>query len=168
MENGSVIVFNHMFSKIEKTAYPPNTKPVFIWDGECGFCKFWVVRLKIHTKNKIAYRTYQEAAGQFPDIPVKEFKKASRLIEVNGGIYSGPDSLYRSLQHAENIVWPWHRWYYRYVWFTKVSDHGYFFIAKNRPMMFKLTKVLFGERPEKLKLYWLIYIVVIFVLAAMI
>jgi len=34
--------------------------------------------------------------------------------------------------------------------------------------MLRLTKALFGDRPEKLKQYWLIYIAVVFVLAAMI
>lgn len=153
-----------MFSKIKKTDYPPKRKPVLIWDGECGFCKFWVIRLKTFTEDKITYRTYQEKADQFLDIPLKEFKKASRFIEVDGAVYSGPDSLYRGLLHSDRHTLPWHRWYGSQPWFTKISDHGYDLIAKNRPLMFTLTKALFGKRPEKFRPYWLIYVVLIFAL----
>lgn len=153
-----------MFSKIEKTDYPAKLRPTLIWDGECGFCRFWVIHLKQHTQNKIVYNTYQEAAARFPDIPLKEFKKASRLIEVDGGVFSGPDSLYRSLQYFDSKNFSWHNWYRKYVWFCKISDHGYNFIAKNRPMMFTLTKAMFGDRPEKLKHYWLLFILVIIML----
>jgi hypothetical protein len=47
-----------------------------------------------------------------------------------------------------------------------LSDQGYNYIAKNRPFMFKLTKTLFGERPEKLSRYWLIYTIALVVLIA--
>lgn len=154
-----------MFSKIKKTDYPPKKRPVLIWGGECGFCRFWVIRLKKSTNDNIAYRTYQEVADQFTDIPLREFKKASRLIEVNGAVFSGPDSLYRSLQYSDSKTFSLHNRYRKYSWFTKISDHGYRFIAKNRPMMFTLTKALFGDRPEKFKHYWLVYIIVIVVLA---
>lgn len=157
-----------MFAKFEKTKYPPKIKPVLIWDGECGFCKFWVIRFGTFTKDKIVFQTYQKTAGQYLDIPIKEFKKASRLIEVDGSIYNGPDSLYRSLEHSNEQTWPWHRWYCRHIWFTKLSDFGYNLIAKNRPLMFFLTKTLFGKRPEKFRLYWVIYLLLISILVLII
>ncbi|NNE77212.1 MAG: DUF393 domain-containing protein [Pricia sp.] len=153
-----------MFSKIKMTNYPPQKNPVLVWDGKCGFCKFWVIRLNQHTRGRISFRTYQEAADQFRDIPVKEFKKASRLIELDGRVYSGPDSLYRSLQHSNKKTLPWHYWYHKFGWFAKLSDHGYNFIAKHRPMMFTLTKLLFGEQPQKIKHYWLLYAIILPVL----
>ncbi|MGB7395873.1 MAG: DCC1-like thiol-disulfide oxidoreductase family protein [Pricia sp.] len=146
-----------MFSKIESTAHPPKSKPVLIWDGECGFCKYWITYLKQRTKDNIVFETYQEAASRFPDIPLKEFKKASRLIELDGHVYGGPDSLYRGLKHSDEKTFPWHRWYQEYFWFTRLNDWSYNYIAKNRPFMFKVTKALFGENPKRLKLYWIIY-----------
>lgn len=149
-----------MFAKIQTTAYPPGAKPVLIWDGERSFCKYWVIHLRKYTKHKVTYRTYQEAGDRFPDIPLMEFRKASRLIEGNGNVFSGPDSLYRSLEYSDKRVWPWHSWYHKYAWFEDISDHGYTFIAKNRSGIFKITKALFGKSPERLKPYWLVYMVV--------
>ncbi|MEQ5789442.1 DUF393 domain-containing protein [Muricauda sp. NFXS6] len=149
-----------MFLKIKKTEYSPKEKPVLIWDGTCGFCKFWIIRLQITTKDNIAYLPYQDAADRYKDIPVKEFKKASRLIEPNGKVFSGPDSFYRSLKYT-SIKSPWHNWYQNSKWFSKSSDHTYIFIAKNRALLFKLTKVCFGKNPTNLKHYWLIYLAIL-------
>ena len=149
-----------MFRKFERTKYPPTEKPILVWDGECGFCKYWVTRWKSLTQDKIDYKTYQEVASQFKDIPVKEFKKASRLIETDGSMFSGPDSAYRSYTYSKKSL-PWHRWYHTYTWFTKLSDHGYNYIAKHRPFFFKLTKLLFGNNPKQLQPYWAVYLFIL-------
>ncbi|MDX1761287.1 MAG: DCC1-like thiol-disulfide oxidoreductase family protein [Christiangramia sp.] len=148
-----------MFKKIEYTKYSPS-KPVLIWDGDCGFCKFWKTRWQEKTEGKVDFETYQEKASDFPDIPLKEFKKASRLIESDGKVYSGPDSAYRSLWHADRKTY--HEWYKKYDWFESISDYGYNHIAKNRHFYFQVTKLFFGDDPLKLKPYWLIYLLIIF------
>ena len=153
-----------MFQKIKKTNFPPKEKPVLIWDGTCGFCKYWVTRWKMKTKDAIVYKTYQDAHKDFPDIPLKEFKKASRLIELDGSIYSGPDSAYRCYTYSDAIKWNAHRWYINNRSFQRLSDHGYNFIAKHRPEMFKLTKLLFGPNPTDFKPYWVFYILAIILL----
>jgi len=149
-----------MFQKFTKTNYPPIHKPVLVWDGECGFCKYWVTRWKSLTDNKVDYKTYQEVASQFQDIPLKEFKKASRLIETDGHIYSGPDSAYRSYTYTTKNL-PWHTWYSKHPIFTKLSDHGYNFTAKHRSFFFSLTKLFFGKNPERLQPYWLCYALIL-------
>ena len=153
-----------MFQKIKKTKFPPDTKPIFMWDGTCGFCKYWVTRWKLKTKDTIAYKTYQEAHKAFPDIPLKEFKKASRLIEPDGSVYSGPDSAYRCYTYSDSLKINMHKWYTNSRSFQHLSDHGYNFIAKNRPFMFKLTKLLLGSDPTHFKPYWLYYIITIILL----
>jgi len=145
-----------MFAKIPTTQYPPNTKPVLIWDGECGFCKYWVLRWEQLTKDRVRFRTYQEIASEFPDIPIKEFKKASRFIDLNGTIFSGPDSAYKSYTYSNKSL-PWHRWYHSSTVFRWLSDHGYNFIAKHRPLFYKITILFFGKNPKSIKPYWFIY-----------
>ena len=147
-----------MFKKVHHTENPPSEN-ILIWDGKCGFCKFWKTRWEDKTEGKIVFKTFQEYASNFPDIPIKEFKKASRLIETDGKIYSGPDSAYRSIWHTG--VKTQHRLYRSNVWFRHLSDHAYNHIAKNRSFYFKLTKILFGSNPKKLQPYWLFYLIII-------
>ncbi len=147
-----------MFKKFEYTENPPS-KNTMVWDGDCGFCKFWKTRWEKKTEGKLVFATYQSHAKEFPDIPLKEFKKASRLIETDGKVFSGPDSAYRSLWYAGNKKW--HKWYSSSAWFQKLSDHSYNHIAKNRHIYFRLTKILFGKDPLNLKPYWLLYLLAI-------
>jgi len=149
-----------MFAKIQKTLSPP-AQPLFIWDGECGFCKYWIIVWKIKTSD-LTYKTFQEVASEFPDIPLKEFKKASRLIEVDGSVYSGPDSAYRTMWYFAKPQKHWHRWYQHFSLFRSLSDHGYNFIAKNRPMMMTLTLAFWGKNPLKRKPFWLLWLLGIF------
>ena len=134
---------------------------MMVWDGKCGFCKYWVTRWQYLTEESIDYKTFQEVADQFPDIPLKEFKKASRLIDLDGNIYSGPDSAYKSYDYVAGKSYPYHQWYIKYPWFTSLSDHTYNTIAKNRSFMFKITKAFLGANPLQFKPYWIIYLLVL-------
>ncbi|MAP79974.1 MAG: thiol-disulfide oxidoreductase [Aequorivita sp.] len=143
-----------MFSEIEKTAYPPSKKPMMIWDGDCGFCKYWIIRYKSKTEDRVSYKTYQEAAGYFKDIPLKEFQKASRFIDLNGTVYSGPNSIYKTFTYYIQTPSPqWHNLYNASQLFRFISNSGYNFIAKNRSFMFKLTRSFLGNNPTNLKWY---------------
>src|SRR5690554_435874 len=150
-----------MFSKIEKTNHPPLEIPVMVWDGECGFCRYWITSWSQKTKDRIVFKTYQEVAGIFPDIPLKEFKKASRLIEPDGSIYSGPDSAFRVFTYFEKQNNFWHNLYTKHTWFKSLSNNAYNFIAKHRSSMFMLTKIFFGNNPKSLSPYWLVGSVVV-------
>lgn len=146
-----------MFKHIKKTDYPPD-EPIFLWDGQCGFCQFWKMYWDRKSEGKLKFEPFQKAASRFKDIPEKEFAKASRLIEPDGSVYSGPDSAFRSFTYFKNGTDFWHKMYHRYSWFQKLSDHAYNWIAKHRAFMFKLTKWMFGKDPRRLKLYWLYYL----------
>ncbi len=150
-----------MFGKISHTKHLP-AQTTLVWDGKCGFCKFWKTRWEAHSPPEIRFCSYQECAEEFPDIPLKEFKKASRLIEKDGSVYSGPDSAYRILWHQGNKKW--HQWYISLAWFRKLSDHGYNHIAKNRHFYFRLTKILVGRDSLNFKAYWLLFLIVIVIL----
>ena len=133
-----------------------------VWDGECGFCKYWITRWKSKTNDRIEYQTFQQVAENYKDIPLKEFKKASRFIETDGSVFSGPDSAYKSLTYFGKEDSRWHRWYAKYKWFTYLSDHAYNYIAKHRGFFFFLTILFFGKNPKAIKPYWFLIILVVF------
>ncbi len=132
-----------MFKTINRVSNPP-IKPTFVWDGECEFCKYWITVWRSKTGEKLQYEKYQDVYERFQSIPLKEFKKASRLIETNGKVFSGPDSAYRSFMHFRSPINFLHAWYHKYSFFRVLSDNIYNWIAKHRPLMFKLTKLLWG------------------------
>lgn len=140
----------------DQTYYRPPT-PMLIWDGTCGFCKFWVTRWKIMTGDAILYVPYQEAAHQIKDIPVQAFKEAVRMIETDGKVYNGAGAAYKTLTYSGKwrFLYPYYK---KFPLFRKISDHACQSIADNRPFMFTLTKMLFGKNPNKMVHYWIIYV----------
>ncbi len=149
-----------MFHKLKSTRYPPKKKPILVWDGNCGFCKYWVTRWQSFTGDKIFYEPYQEVARYMPDIDEIHFKQASRLIETDGQIFSGPASAYRTFTYGSKWAFLF-RWYSKYKWFQKLSDSLYNWVARNRSSLFKITKFLFGSNPEEVKPFWVIYLLFI-------
>lgn len=146
-----------MFIKVERTAYPPENRPVMVWDGQCGFCKYWTTRWRKITGDKVIYKPYQQVGDDFKDIDTLHFKQASRLIETDGQVYSGPRSAYRTLTYGSK--WSFlDRWYASKPWFARLSDGLYNGVARNRNWLFKLTKLMYGSNPEDVKPFWVIYL----------
>lgn len=150
-----------MFQKIEKTAFPPQAKPIMVWDGNCGFCAYWTTRWKKITKENINYEPYQTAAENFEDIPITHFQEASRLIEPGGAVFSGPRSAYRCFTYGKNFWSFLDRWYVQKPWFQRLSDRLYNWVAKNRSTLFSFTKAMYGSNPEETKPFWVIYLGII-------
>ncbi|WP_240463086.1 thiol-disulfide oxidoreductase DCC family protein [Mesonia aquimarina] len=137
--------------------YTPQ-KPHLIWDGNCGFCHYWKIRWQKKLKGEVVFETFQNKASFFEDIPLKEFKKSSKLIDTEGRVFNGPDSAYRILYLSGQSFW--HQLYQNSSWFMFLSDHAYNHIAKNRGFYFKLTKIIWGKNPKKPKPYWLFHITI--------
>lgn len=132
-------------------------KPLFIWDGDCGFCKYWVIRWRLITADKVQYAPYQDVSDQFPAISTREFRRAAFLIEPNGQGYRGMESAFRTFTYGSR----WHflyKWYNKHRMFQKLSDQLYNWIARNRSLLFTITRLLFGKDPAKMKPYWLFYL----------
>ena len=110
------------------------SKPLLIYDGDCGFCRKWVDRWKRKTGDHVEYAPYQEVASQFPDIPLHLFQASVQLVEVGEGgerkVTGGAEAVFRVLQHG-GMKLP--LWCYRYLpGFRQVSEYVYRFVAAHR------------------------------------
>ena len=68
-------------------------KPILIYDGDCGFCRKWIVRWRALTGDQVDFASYQEAASRFPQIPVENFKNAVQLIESESKVSSAAEAV---------------------------------------------------------------------------
>lgn len=147
-----------MFNKISPTNYPPENRPLLVWDGACGFCKYWVLFIKARTGDSIDFEPYQDVHQKFRDIPFEEFKKASRLIEPSGVVHTGPDSLYACMRYFRRPNHFWHQWYSRSLFFERLSDSGYQLISGNRPFLYQVTIRMFGKNPVQQRPFWILWL----------
>lgn len=144
-----------------KTRYPPKDKPVMVWDGECPFCKFWIAYLSRYTGQRVDYVPFQQASTWIKDIPPGVFRQAVQFIEPDGTVYGGLDAAYKSFYYLDRPVLFLHQRYETSPGFARVSDHLYGFISARRPLMCRLTRWFFGQNPETLKPYFLVWGMVI-------
>jgi predicted DCC family thiol-disulfide oxidoreductase YuxK len=153
-----------MSEPIRETTYRPET-PLLVWDGNCGFCKYWAVRWERMTGNAVAYKSHIKALEDIPDISEAEFKRSVKLIEPDGKVYHAAEAVYRSLTYAGG----WKAGYPLYKssgLFRWISEKAYKFVAQHRSFLYELTIAMFGRDPARPRYYWLLYVCTVILLAA--
>ncbi len=114
------------------------SKPILLYDGDCGFCRRWIERWRKTTGDLVDYAAYQEAGGRFPSISEAEFRAAVQLVEPDGTIYRAAEAVFRSLAMNRSHRWP--LWIYTRVPGAKFLAEGFYrLIAANRAFFSKFS-----------------------------
>lgn len=121
-----------------------NSKPILVYDNDCQFCKYWISQWQHITKDKIEYRSYQEVASQYPDIPLSSFQSSVHLIYHNGQVYTGAEAVLRALDKL-TLLWC----YLNLKIFAIICDNSYIFIALHRNIFSTITRWLWGKHTER-------------------
>ncbi len=129
---------------------PPGTRPLLVFDGECGFCRRWIERWRAATGERVDYAPYQEVAERFPEVPHDAFERAIQLVDTDGTVYSGAEAALRALatvpgRGAALLA------YRRVPGFAAVAERVYRAVAAHRTILSRLTLRLWGAsvvRPE--------------------
>jgi hypothetical protein len=116
-------------------------------------CRYWVDYWRGLTKERLAYRPYQEAAPDYPAIAPEEFARAVQFIDTDGSVWSGAAATFRTLALApEHALW-W--WFYRHApFFAAASERAYNFLSRRRGLLLRLSTGLWGPAlaPERYEL----------------
>ena len=117
-------------------------KPILIYDGDCGFCKYWIERWKQRTGEKIEYKPYQEVGDRY-DINKEQFQKSVWLVMPDGSKFAAAEAVFESLAIAGNTKW---RWACKNIpLLGKFFEFCYKVVANNRSFFFRLTLLIFGD-----------------------
>ena len=128
------------------TVATPPAEPLLIYDGDCNFCKFWILRWQQFTQGKVDYVASQEArvAQQFPELPQEHIEASVQFIETDGRVYGGAEAVFRSLIYGRCgglSLWL----YERIPGFAPAAEWVYQFVARRRTAFSFLTKLRFGD-----------------------
>ena len=116
----------------------PASKPVLIYDGDCGFCRRWIERWRQITGDRIDYVPYQETTIHFPNITEREFQSSVQLVEPDGKVYRGAEAVFRSLATASSYRWLLGLYLLLGI-FRFLSEKLYRLVAKNRALFSKFS-----------------------------
>ncbi len=124
-----------------------DARATFIFDGDCGICRTWVDYWRQLTGDAVVYRSFQEAAVEFPAVPADAFRDAVQLVESGGQIVSGAGATFRLLSYAPGRGAWW--WLYRHApGFEPASELAYRVLSRRRGLLTWLTHALWGRRLE--------------------
>jgi len=118
--------------------------PLLAYDGDCGFCAYWVRYWKRLTGARVRYAPYQEIAADHPAVPEQEFARAIQLFEPDGAHYSGADAAFRVLARAPGRGAG--LWLYRHLpGFAGLAEAAYTLIARHREAAYRWSRLLWGQ-----------------------
>ena len=125
----------------------PAAPPVLIYDGDCTFCVYWARYWQRLTGERVKYRPYQEAANEYPAIPLADFQRAVQFITPDGRRASAAEASFLTLSHAPHRgLW---LWLYRTLpGFAFLAERAYAFTAAHRPAFFRISRLLWGKQLE--------------------
>jgi len=120
--------------------------PLFVWDGDCGFCRFWVMRWRARLGEAVRFAPYQEVGERFPEISEEAFRRSAKLIEEDGTVREAAAAVCRLLSPGPGpgILWWLHR---RIPPFRWTAEAAYRWIADHRELAARATRLLWGRDP---------------------
>ena len=125
----------------------PLDRPLLLFDGDCGFCRFWAARWRATTRGQVDFAPAQQEAGRFPQIPKEAWKRSVQLVTPAGDVYGGAEAVFRTLACA-----PERRWmlsvYRRVPGARLVSEAAYRMVEGHRGSFSWLTRLGWGGNAE--------------------
>ncbi len=122
------------------------TRPVLIFDGDCGFCRRCVERARRLTGASVEYLAQQDPScrARFPQIEAASLAESVHLVETDGRVTRGAEAMFRAVAVNERWRWP-RRWYERRSWFARISEATYRWVARHRLFMSRVTRPFLGK-----------------------
>ena len=120
-------------------------RPVLLFDGDCGFCRFWVDRWQRQTRGTIDFEPSETIPDDHPVLKTADLDAAIHLVEPDGRVTQGAEAALRVREIGMNRP-RLARLYRRSPHFAGLSEWAYRRIARNRPFFSCLTRIFFGRR----------------------
>jgi predicted DCC family thiol-disulfide oxidoreductase YuxK len=125
---------------------PTRSRPLLVFDGDCGFCRRWIERWRHATGDRVEYAPYQDVAGGLPEIPPERFRESVQLLEPDGRVSEGAEAVFRALAAAPGKRWPL-RIYESLPGAAPAAEAFYRLVASHRVLFSRLTRWLWGPDP---------------------
>ena len=123
----------------------PPSKPLMVYDGDCHFCRRWIIRWQRMTGQAVDYLPFQDPRiGQnFPEIPREDFETAVHLIFPDGSFCLGAEAVFRALAAAGKERWLY--WMYQKIpIFSELTELFYHEVSVHRSFLSRIDKIYSG------------------------
>ncbi|OHE89355.1 MAG: hypothetical protein A3G75_06745 [Verrucomicrobia bacterium RIFCSPLOWO2_12_FULL_64_8] len=108
----------------------------------------WVDRWRAVAADKFDVEPSQTAGARFPEIPPAAFERAVQLVEIDGRVFPAAHAVLRARKLATGRSWLLDG-YERLPGFAPATEMVYRLVAGHRPLLSRLTRVLWGGDVRK-------------------
>ncbi len=129
------------------TVDDPPDRPLFVWDGDCRFCGWWVRRwMSRLPEGAVRSVPFQEVAGRFPEIPESSLRRSAKLILPDGRVLEAAASVFRLLAiGGRGWAWKLYRGLPPFRW---IAEAVYGRVARHRSAAEATTRWVWGDDPS--------------------
>lgn len=133
-----------------RTPAPDAVPPVLVFDGDCGFCRYWVDYWRALTGDRVVYRPYQEVAADYPAVPRAAFAGAIHLFRPDGSSARGAAAAFEVLATVPGRGL-WRRLYHALPPYAWAAERAYDLVARHREAAARVSRWLWGpvRRPAR-------------------
>ena len=122
-------------------------RPLLLFDGDCGFCRFWVARWRAATSGRVDFAAAQREAARFPQIAKESWRRSVQLVTPAGEVYGGAEAVFRTLAYAPERGWM--LGVYRSVPGAQfVSEATYRLVERHRDFFSWVMRLGWGRDPQ--------------------
>lgn len=124
------------------------SRPLLVFDGDCGFCRQWVRRWSRITGDRVEYRPSREDAARFPEIGPERFKAKVWLIEPDGCAIGGAHAvlrLYSLVGEKRGLLWL----YENLPALAAMAEAAYDFVARHRNASDRVARLFWGKVDQR-------------------
>jgi predicted DCC family thiol-disulfide oxidoreductase YuxK len=116
-----------------------------VFDGDCGFCRYWIRRWHRRTADVFEYLPYQDpaVARRFPALTPDRCTRALQFVERDGAVLEGAEAVFRTLA-GSGPGWPL-TLYRRLPGVALVSEFGYRLVARHRRLASRVMGLVTGR-----------------------
>jgi predicted DCC family thiol-disulfide oxidoreductase YuxK len=104
---------------------------IMLYDGDCGFCRYWVRRWQKKIGDSITFEAYQTAHKRYEQVSEAMCREAVQLVTPKGFVFSGAHAVFRAFDVAGKFRFL--HWMYDHVpLFGRSCEFGYQWVAHHR------------------------------------
>ena len=86
----------------------PPDRPLLLFDGDCGFCRFWVARWRATTRDQVDFApAQQESCSAFHRSPSKLGRDRCNSSSRRETVYGGAEAVFRTLAYHQGAAGCW-------------------------------------------------------------
>ncbi len=122
----------------------PGSLPLFVFDGDCAFCRASIERWREAVGQQVAFAPYQEVAPQFPNIGEQQFKREAHFIDSDGRVSRGAEAFFAAAAHCGRKQWVLEL-YAHFRRLRRRPTRVYRAVAANRPALATLRRIWWGK-----------------------